>query len=103
MIKKMSSVLFPNAGVVMDALAFSGTYFVFSKLIGHGENKHKRHNVALEKCQRARGEQNRNRMKQNHFISKKLCQKNEAYIDKQYTLTMLMKQWLTITEYFQNE
>ena len=56
MIKKMSSVLFPNAGVVMDALAFSGTYFVFSKLIGHGENKHKRHNVVLEKCQRARGE-----------------------------------------------
>ena len=87
----------------MDVLAFSCTYFFLSKLIGRGEIEHKRHNVALQKCQRARGEQNRNRMKQNHFISKKLCQKNEAYIDKQYTLTMLMKQWLSITEYFQNE
>ena len=56
MIKKLSSVLFTIVGVVMDVLAFSCTYFFFSKLIGRGEIEHKRHNVALQKCQRARGE-----------------------------------------------
>ena len=29
--------------------AFSGTNFFFSKLTDHGEKKHKRHNLALEK------------------------------------------------------
>ena len=62
----------------MNALAFIGSNFVFSRLTDHGEEEHKRHDLALEKLQRARNEWNKDRMKQLDFINKRLCEKNEA-------------------------
>ena len=62
----------------MNALAFSGTNFVFSRLIDHGEEERKRHDLALEKLQRARDESNEDRMKRLDFINKRLREKNEA-------------------------
>ena len=37
----------------MNALAFIGTNFFFSKLMDHGEKERKRHDLALEKVQTA--------------------------------------------------
>ena len=62
----------------MNALAFSGTNFVFSKLTDHGEEERKRHDLALEKLQRARDKWNKDRMKRLGFINKRLREKNEA-------------------------
>ena len=50
----MASLLFTIGSAVVNALAFSGTNFVFSRLTDHGEEERKRH----EKLQRARGERN---------------------------------------------
>ena len=67
----------------MNALAFSSTNSVFSRLTDHGEEERKRHDLALEKLQRARDEWNKDRMKRLDFINKRLREKNEArvYID----------------------
>ena len=40
----MASVLFTIAGAVVNALAFSGTNLVFSRLTDHGAEECKRHN-----------------------------------------------------------
>ena len=74
----MASLLFTIGGAVVNALAFSGTNFVFSRLTDHGEEERKRHDLALEKLQRARDEWNKDRMKRLDFISKRLSEKNEA-------------------------
>ena len=55
----MASVLFTVVGAVVNALAFSGTDFVFSRLTDQAS---KRHDLALENLQRARDEWNRDRM-----------------------------------------
>ena len=52
----MASLLFTVAGNVVNALAFSSTNFVFSRLTDHGAEKRKRHDLALEKLQRATDE-----------------------------------------------
>ena len=74
----MATVLFTIGGAVVNALAFSGTNFVFSQLTDHGEEERKRHDLALEKLQRARDEWNKDRMKRLDFINKRLREKNEA-------------------------
>ena len=59
----MASILFTIGGAVVNALPFSGTNFVFSRLTDHGEEERKRHDLALEKLQMARDIWNENRMK----------------------------------------
>ena len=76
----MASLLFTIVGAVVNALAFSGTNFVFSKLIDHGEEERKGHDLALEKLQRARDEWNKDRMKRLDFINKRIREKNEARV-----------------------
>ena len=55
----MASVLFTICCAVVNAIAFSGTTFVFRRLTDHGAEERKRHDLALEKLQRARDEWNR--------------------------------------------
>ena len=74
----MTSVLFTIGGAVVNALAFSGTNFAFSRLTDHGAEQPKRHDLALEKLQRARDEWNRDQIKRLDFINKRLHEKNEA-------------------------
>ena len=59
----MASLLFTIGGAVVNALAFSGTNVVFSQLADHGEEERKRHDLALEKLQRARDKWNEDMMK----------------------------------------
>ena len=74
----MTSLLFTVPCAVVNALAFSCTNFVFSRLTNHGEEERKRHDLALKKLQRTRDECNRDRMKRLNFINKRLNEKNEA-------------------------
>ena len=74
----MVSLLFTIGGAAVNALAFSGTNFVFIRLTDHGEEECKRHDLALEKFQRARDEWIRDRMKRLDFMNKRLREKNEA-------------------------
>ena len=74
----MASLLFTIGGAVVNALSFSGTNFVFSRLTDHGAEERKRHDLALEKLQRARYEWNRDQMKCLDFMNKRLPEKNEA-------------------------
>ena len=50
----MALLLFTIGGVVVNALVFSGTDFAFSRLTDHSEEERKRHDLALERLQRAR-------------------------------------------------
>ena len=61
----------------MNAFAFSGTNFVFSRITDHGEKERKRHDLALEKLQRARDEWDQDRMQRLDFINKRVSEKNE--------------------------
>ena len=74
----MASLLFTIGGAVVNALAFSGTNFVFSRLTDHGEEERKRHDLALKKLQRARDGWNKDRMKRLDFINKRLREQNKA-------------------------
>ena len=76
----MASLLFTIGGAVVNALAFSGTNFVFSRLTDHGAEERKRHDLALEKLQRARDEWNRDRMKRLDLINKRLREGNEVRV-----------------------
>ena len=58
----MTSLLFTIGGAVVNALAFSGTNFVFNRFTDHGEEERKRHDLALEKLQRARNQCNEDRI-----------------------------------------
>ena len=77
----MASLLFTVGGAVVNALAFSGTNFVFSRLTNHGEEEQKRHDLALKRLQRARDEWNKDQMKGLDFINKRPREKNEARVD----------------------
>ena len=62
----------------MNALAFIGTNFFFSKLMDHGEKERKRHDLALEKVQRACDKWNEDIMKLQDSINKRLPEKKKA-------------------------
>ena len=74
----MASLLFTIGGAMVNALAFSGTNFVFSRLTDHGEEECKRYGLAEEKLQRARDKWNEDQMKRLDFINKRLREKNEV-------------------------
>lgn len=83
----------------MNALVFSGTNFLFSKLTDHGEKECKRHDLAFEKLQKIRDEQNEDRMRRIDFINERLRKKNEAraYINN------VDEAMLSIIEYLQSK
>ena len=76
----MASLLFTIGGAAVNALAFRGTNFLYSRFTDHGEKERERHDLALEKLQRARDEWNKDRMKRLDFINKRLCKKNVARV-----------------------
>ena len=63
---------------MVNALAFSDTNFFFNRLTDQGEEEGKRHDLALERLQRAMYKCNKDRMKRLDFINKSLSEKNEA-------------------------
>ena len=74
----MASLLAVGASAPVNALAFSGTNYLFSKFSDHGEAERKRHDIALEDVQRDRDKWNQERLKRLDFINKRLRDKKEA-------------------------
>ena len=68
----MASLLSTVGGAVVNALAFSGTNFLFNRFTDHGEEECKTHNLALESLQRARDAWNKDRIKRLDFLNKRL-------------------------------
>ena len=66
----MVSLLFTISDAVVNALAFSSTNFVFSRLTDHGAAERKRHDLVLENLQKARDRWNEDRMKRLDLINK---------------------------------
>ena len=95
----MASVLFTIGGAAMNALVFSGTNFLFSKLTDHGEKECKRHDLALEKLQKIRDEWNEDRMRRIDFINERLRKKNQA---RAY-ISNVDEAMLSIIEYLQSK
>ena len=95
----MASVLFTIGGAVLNALAFSGTNFVLSRLTDHGAEECRRHDLALEKLQRVRDEWNRDQMK-------RLALSKKDYVKEMrqgLISNMLMKQCLSTIAYLQKK
>ena len=63
---------------LFSATAFGSANLPVSTLTDHGEKESKRHDLALEKLQRARDEWNEDRMKRLDFINTPLREKNKA-------------------------
>ena len=97
----MSSLLFTVGCAVVnaEALAFSGTNFVFSGLTDHVGEECKRHDLAEEELQKARDEWNRHRMKHLDFSNRRLREK----VRQRHTSPILMKQCLNTIKYLQNK
>ena len=95
----MASLLLTIGGVVMNALAFSSTNFIISRLTDHGAEERKGHDLALKKLQRARNEWNNDRLKRLDFINQELQEKNEA---KAY-INNVHRQCLNTIEYLQSK
>ena len=66
----MASQLFTIGAAVMNALAYSGTKFIFGKHMDHGEKEYKRDNLTLKMLQRTRDEWDKNKMKHIDSINK---------------------------------
>ena len=71
----MASLLFMIGGAVVNALAFTRTNFIFSRITGHGAKECKRYDLEQEQL---KNKWNEDRMKRLDFINKRLCEKNEA-------------------------
>ena len=74
----MASLLFTVGGAMGNALAFSGTKFVFNRVPHHGVEEGKRHDLAEEQLQEARDKWNEDRMERLDFINKILREQNKA-------------------------
>ena len=71
-----SAIAMMVGGALTNALAFSGSNFLFSQMSSAAERR--RHNEAMEKLQRARDEWNEGRLERLDFINKKLKEQDHA-------------------------
>ena len=74
----MATLAVMIGGAAINALAFSGSNYLFSKLSDHGEAERKRHDLAMENFQKARDEWNKERVKRLDFINKRLREQQDA-------------------------
>lgn len=72
----MASIAMMVGGALTNALAFSGSSFLFSQMSGAAERK--RHNLAIENLQRERDKWNEQRLARIDFINKKLKEQGHA-------------------------
>ena len=74
----MLSLLAIGASAAINALAFSGTNYLFSKFSDRGEAERKRHDLAIEELQKDRDEWNQEGLKRLDFINKRFRYRKEA-------------------------
>ena len=93
----MASVGFLVAGAVVNALAFSGSNFLFSSLSKDSVDKErKRHDKAIEDLQRAQIEWAKKRQEQLDYINSQIVKERKA--KKRFTdLNSAMQQYFLVT------
>ena len=93
----MASVGFLIAGAVVNALAFSGSNFLFSSLSKESiDRERKRQNKAIEDLQRAQIEWAKRRREQMDYINSQIF--NERKAEKRFTdLNSAMRQYFLVT------
>lgn len=75
----MASIAMMLGGALANALAFTGSSFLFSSLSKDNiENERKRHDLAIEKLQKAQVEWQEKRQQRIDFINKQLMKEKEA-------------------------
>ena len=72
----MSGLVLTLGSAIINALAFSGSNFMFSKLQSHDEIK--RHNKAMEQLQAAQDAYEKKRTETLDVINEKLIEQNHA-------------------------
>lgn len=77
----MASLVMVLGTAAVNALAFSGSNYLFSKLDRKEESR--RHNLAMEKLSQAQAEYEKNRLAQLDFVNEKM--KEEEHADKTFT------------------
>ena len=71
-----SAVVMMLGGALTNALAFSGSNFLFSQISGSAERK--RHNLAMEKLQQERDVWNEQRLERIDYVNQKLKEQGHA-------------------------
>ena len=79
----MAGIVAMLFGAGINALAFSGSNYMFSKLSGHGEAERKRHDEAIENLQKANAEWTKKRRERLDFINQEL--QRERHAEKTFT------------------
>ena len=79
----MAGIVAMLFGAEINALAFSGSNYMFSKLSGHGEAERKRHDKAIENLQKANAEWAKKRRERLDFIIQEL--QRERHAEKTFT------------------
>ena len=74
----MATLAMMAGGALVNALAFSGSNFIFGQLGDHGKAEMKRHNLAMEQLSKAREAYNRERQQRLDLINKTLNAQRHA-------------------------
>ena len=74
----MAGIVAMLFGAGINALAFSGSNYMFSKLSNHGAGERKRHNEAIEKLQKDRNSWVKERQQRLDFINQQLQRERHA-------------------------
>ena len=74
----MASLAVMVGEALVNALAFSGTNFIFGQIGDHGKTEMKRHNLAMEQLSKARDEYNIVRQQRLDYINKTIRDQNHA-------------------------
>ena len=74
----MAGIVAMLFGAGINALAFSGSNYMFSKLSNHGADERKRHNEPVEKLQKDRNSWVKERQQRLDFINQQLQRERHA-------------------------
>ena len=74
----MAGIVAMLFGAGINALAFSGSNYMFTKLSNHGADERKRHNEAIEKLQKDRNSWVKERQQRLDFINQQLQRERHA-------------------------
>ena len=74
----MAGIVAMLFGAGINALAFSGSNYMFSKLSNHGAGERKRHNEAIEKLEKDRNSWVKERQQRLDFINQQLQRERHA-------------------------
>ena len=74
----MASVLMLVGGAIVNALAFTGSNFLFSQLGKHSDEERQRHDKAIEQLETAKNEWNQKRAERLDWINKNYRREHDA-------------------------